>query len=42
VIMSDNDKTTAEKELAAKNMRLAIVLGLVAVGFYVGVVLVYL
>jgi hypothetical protein len=40
--MSDNDKTTAEKELAAKNMRLAIVLGLVAVGFYVGVVLVYL
>jgi len=40
--MSDNDKTAAEKELAAKNMRLAIILGLVAVGFYVVIVLVYI
>ena len=40
--MSDNDKTASEKELAAKNMRLAIVLGLVAVGFYAGIVLLYL
>jgi len=39
--MSDDNKTPAEKELAAKNMRLAIVLGLVAVGFYVGIVLMY-
>jgi len=40
--MSDNDKTVGEKELAAKNMRLAIILGLVAVGFYVGIVLMYM
>ncbi len=40
--MSDNDKTAAEKELAAKNMRLAMILGLVAVGFYVVIVLVYI
>jgi uncharacterized membrane protein (DUF485 family) len=40
--MNDNDKTVAEKELAAKKMRLAIILGLVAVGFYVGIVLVYM
>tara|TARA_R110002072_G_scaffold21902_7_gene77224 strand:+ start:1463 stop:1585 length:123 start_codon:yes stop_codon:yes gene_type:complete len=40
--MSDNDKTPAEKELAAKNMRLVIILGLVAVGFYVGIVLMYI
>ncbi len=40
--MSDNGKTAAEKELAAKNMRLAIILGLVAVGFYVGIVLFYM
>ncbi len=38
--MNDNDKTVDEKELAAKNMRLAIILGLVAAGFYVGIVLV--
>lgn len=37
--MSDNDKTDAEKELAAKNIRLAIVLGLVALGFYIGMFL---
>ena len=40
--MNDNDKTVAEKELAAKNMRLAIILRLVAVGFYVAIVLVYM
>jgi hypothetical protein len=40
--MNDNDKIVAEKKLAAKNMRLAIILGLVAVGFYVGIVLVYM
>tara|TARA_R110000782_G_scaffold27256_3_gene69115 strand:+ start:2969 stop:3091 length:123 start_codon:yes stop_codon:yes gene_type:complete len=40
--MSDNDKTPAEKELAAKNMRLVIVLGLVAVGFYVAIILMYI
>lgn len=40
--MSDNDKTAAEKELATKNMRLVIILGLVAVGFYVGIFLVYM
>jgi hypothetical protein len=40
--MNDNDKTVAEKKLAEKNMRLAIILGLVAVGFYVGIVLVYM
>jgi len=39
--MNDNDQTTAEKELAAKNMRLAIVLGLIALGFYVGFILFY-
>jgi uncharacterized membrane protein (DUF485 family) len=40
--MSDDNKTPEEKELAAKNIRLAIILGLVAVGFYVGIVLIYL
>ena len=40
--MSDNDKTASEKELAAKNMRLVIVLGLVALGFYFGIVLIYM
>ena len=34
--MSDNDKSVTEKELAAKNMRLVIILGLVAIGFYIG------
>ena len=42
MILSDNDKTAAEKELAAKNMRLVIVLALVAVGFYAAIVLVYM
>jgi len=40
--MSDDNKTPEEKELAAKNIRLAIILGLVAVGFYVGIVLMYI
>lgn len=35
--MSENEKTDAEKELAAKNMRLVIILGLVALCFYVGI-----
>ena len=35
------DNGDADKELAKKNIRLAIVLGLVAVGFYVGFVLLY-
>ena len=39
--MSENDKTTAEKELANKNMRLVLILGLVAFGFYVGIFLMY-
>jgi hypothetical protein len=39
--MSDKEKTTAEKELATKNMRLVIALGLVALGFYVGIFLMY-
>jgi len=40
--MSDNNKTAAEKELAAKNVRLAIILGLVAFGFYVWLILLYM
>ena len=35
--MSSGDKTPEEKDLAAKNMRLAIALGLVAIGFYIAV-----
>lgn len=37
--MGENEKTEAEKQLAAKNMRLVIVLGLVALGFYAAVFL---
>jgi flagellar biogenesis protein FliO len=40
--MSEKEQTTAEKELAKKNMRLVIILGLVAVGFYVGIVMIYM
>jgi len=40
-VMSDNGQSSADKELAKKNIRLAIILGLVAVGFYVGFVLLY-
>ena len=39
--MADKEQTNAEKELAAKNMRLAIILGLVAFGFYIGFILFY-
>jgi len=35
--MTDNDKTPEEKDIAAKNMRLVIILGLVAIGFYAAV-----
>ena len=42
-VQSLNDRQTGpnDKELARKNIRLAIILGLVAVGFYVGFILVY-
>ena len=39
--MTDNGQSSAEKELAKKNIRLAIILGLVAAGFYAGFVLFY-
>lgn len=39
--MSENDKDLADKELAAKNMRLAIILGVIALSFYVGIFLAY-
>jgi hypothetical protein len=35
--MTENGKTPEEKDIAAKNMRLAIILGLVAIGFYIAV-----
>jgi len=40
--MSEKNKTVAEKELATKNVRLAIILGLVAFGFYVWLILLYI
>jgi len=40
--MSNNDKTAAEKELAAKNIRVAIVVGVAALGFYAAIVLTYM
>ena len=40
--MSDNKQSPVEnKDLAKKNIRLAAILGLVAVGFYAGFVLLY-
>tara|TARA_B100000929_G_scaffold222020_1_gene178373 strand:+ start:43 stop:183 length:141 start_codon:yes stop_codon:yes gene_type:complete len=39
--MSDNKQSSADKELAKKNIRLAIILGLIAAGFYIGFVLFY-
>ena len=41
--MSQNGEQTdnAQKDLAAKNKRLGIILGLVAAGFYVGFILFY-
>ena len=40
--MSDDGQNSAEKELAKKNIRLAIILGLIAAGFYIGFVLWYI
>jgi|GEM_PF-3324366 len=40
--MSDNDKTAAEKELAAKNIRVIIIVTLVAMGFYAGIFFMYM
>ena len=37
--MGDDNQTDAERKLAAKNMRLAIILGLVAFSFYIGFIL---
>ncbi len=39
--MSDNKQSSADKELAKKNLRLALILGIIATGFYVGVILFY-
>ena len=39
--MSDNKQSSADKELAKKNLRLALILGVIAAGFYVGVILFY-
>lgn len=39
--MINDDKAIAEKKLANKNIILVVVLGLVAVGFYAGIILVY-
>ena len=39
--MSDDGQSSAEKDLAKKNIRLAIILGLIAAGFYIGFVLFY-
>ena len=40
--MSDNNKTAAEKELAAKNMRVVIIVSLMAAGFYAAIVVMYM
>lgn len=40
--MSEPEKTPAEKELAAKNMRVAIIISIIAAGFYAGIVLTYM
>ena len=37
----DKEETDAARRLAAKNMRLAIILGLVALAFYAGFILLY-
>ena len=41
LVMSDNKQSSADKDLAKKNIRLAIILGLIAAGFYIGFVLFY-
>ena len=38
---NEDQKEGAEKELAAKNMRLVLILGAVAASFYVGIFLLY-
>ena len=35
--MNQSDKTPEQKDIAAKNMRLAIILGLIAIAFYAAV-----
>lgn len=40
--MASRHKTPEEQKLAAKNKRLAILLGLVALGFYAGFIMLYL
>ncbi|MEC7875755.1 MAG: hypothetical protein VYC15_03015 [Pseudomonadota bacterium] len=39
--MSDDGQSSTDKELAKKNIRLAIILGLIAAGFYIGFILFY-
>ena len=38
---NDKDETDAARKLAAKNVRLAIILGLVALAFYAGFILLH-
>jgi uncharacterized membrane protein (DUF485 family) len=38
-VMDNNDQAAAKKELAVKNIRLAIILGLIAFSFYIGLFL---
>ncbi len=40
-LVDDQRPDPADKELAKKNIRLAIILGLVAFGFYIGFILMY-
>ena len=40
--MSKNDKIAAEKELAAKNLRVVIIVSLAALGFYAAIMLAYM
>ena len=39
--VSGKDEMSSKKELATKNMRLVIILGLVAFGFYAGFIIFY-
>jgi len=39
--MNDQDPRTGNEELARKNIKLAIALGLVALGFYVGFIFMF-
>lgn len=38
----NDEQHAADKELARKNIRLAIILGFVALGFYIGFILMYM